>query len=64
MNKPRCINCVWVDKFSPRNDELERGLILGCTYSNWEGYTKDDEPMCGGQFFYPKPIPPPSAKEE
>ncbi len=46
-----CADCVWVDKFDPRQDEIERGLSLGCTYPNWEGYTKDDEPICGGAFF-------------
>lgn len=57
MDKPRCANCVWVDKFSPRKDELERGLILGCKKPDFEGYTRDDKPACGGSFFVPAVAP-------
>ena len=38
----KCSNCVHVDKFRPRKDEIERGLFIGCKYPGFEGYTKDD----------------------
>lgn len=47
----RCTDCMWVDRFNPRPDEIARGLTLGCKKPNWEGYTKDDEPACDGVFF-------------
>lgn len=49
-----CKNCCWVDEFSPRKDEEDRGLTLGCKKPNWEGYTKNGAPACGGVFFFPK----------
>lgn len=49
----KCEDCTWVDKFKPRKDEIERGLLLGCKYPNYEGYTKSDmaERCC---FFTPR----------
>lgn len=46
-----CLNCVWVDKFKPRQDEKARGLILGCKKPGWEGYTKKEKMACDGVFF-------------
>ena len=54
MEKITCDRCIWVDKFNPRKDEIERGLILGCKKPGWEGYTKNEEPSCGWCFFYEK----------
>ncbi len=52
-DKKRCSDCVCVDKFKPRPDEIERGLLMGCKKPGWEGYTHDDNPACGGVFFVP-----------
>ena len=49
----KCTTCRHVDKFTPRKDELERGLTLGCRYPNYEGYTSDAEPACGGDWWQP-----------
>jgi len=49
----RCSNCVWVHKFNPRQDEIDRGLTIGCKKPGWEGYSHDDDPACGGVFFTP-----------
>jgi hypothetical protein len=49
----RCSDCVWVHKFRPRQDEIDRGLTIGCKKPGWEGYSHDDKPACGGVFFTP-----------
>ena len=52
--KVKCEDCIWVDIFTPRQDEIERGQTMGCTKPDWEGYTRNDKPDCGGVFFSPK----------
>lgn len=52
--KENCIDCVWVKTFKPRKDEIERKLLLGCGRSNCEGYTHENNPVCGGVFFSKK----------
>lgn len=52
--KIRCLDCMWVDQFYPRADELTQGLVLGCKKLNWECYTKDLAPSCDGVFFRQK----------
>lgn len=47
----RCSKCVSVHRFIPREDEIARGLMMGCRKPGWEGYTHDDNPACGGVFF-------------
>jgi len=34
----RCEDCLWVDIFTPRQDEIEAGHTLGCKYPGWEEY--------------------------
>lgn len=50
-SKVLCSTCAWVDKFRPRQDEIDRGLVLGCNKPRWEGYTHDDNPAGGGVFY-------------
>lgn len=50
----RCENCIWVDRFKPRPDEIVRGFFMGCKKPGWEGYTYNDAPTCGGVFFKKK----------
>ena len=47
----KCENCVWSEKFKPRPDEK---FNMGCKKPGWEGYTKNEDPSCGGVFFVPK----------
>jgi len=35
-----CDNCFYVRRFQPREDEIKRGLTLGCRFPNYEGYTR------------------------
>ena len=48
-----CSDCRWVQRFTPRRDEIVRGLTsgLGCGYPCYEGYTSDEQPLCGGVSF-------------
>lgn len=58
-----CRDCIFVDEFDPRPDEIERGLLLGCKYTNYEGYIKDEKDIC--PFFHAKnnnPRPPVEAE--
>ena len=50
MEERKCVDCDWCGHFKPRQDEIERGLTLGCRYPNYEGYT-DGKACC---FFMPK----------
>ena len=50
----QCKDCTWVHEFKPRQDEIKHERTLGCRKPGWEGYTKNDEPMCGGVFFIQK----------
>jgi hypothetical protein len=50
LTKP-CLECRWVKTFRPREDEIARGLTLGCTKAGYEGYTDPTEPECDGVFF-------------
>lgn len=52
--KVKCNDCVWVEKFKPREDEIKRNLLMGCTRKNFEGYTHENNPACGGVFFVKK----------
>ena len=52
---PSCPQCVWVDRFRPRPDEVERGHVLGCRKPGWEGYTSPTHMACGGVFFRRNP---------
>ena len=49
--KVSCSTCYWVDNFKPRQDEIDRNLLIGCKKPGWEGYTYDDTPTCGGVFY-------------
>jgi hypothetical protein len=49
-----CEDCAWVNNFTPRQDEIDRGLSLGCKKPGWEGYTENEKPLCGGVFFTKK----------
>ena len=49
-----CTNCMWVQEFIPRPDEVERGLTLGCNKPGWEGYTSNEKSSCDGVFFSPR----------
>ena len=51
MDRKQCIDCQWLNRFKPRPDEIERGLVIGCRCPGYEGYTKNDKPMCGGVSF-------------
>lgn len=50
-HKKCCVDCVWVERFRPRQDEVDRGHFLGCRYPNYEGYTSYDHMACDGVFF-------------
>ena len=50
--KKTCATCAWVHRFTPRPDEVERGLTMGCKKPGWEGYTRENEPACGGVFYF------------
>jgi hypothetical protein len=48
-DKPKCCEtCHWCDKFEPRQDELARGLVLGCKLPGYEGYTSPLRMACSG----------------
>jgi len=49
----QCESCVWVRKFTPRQDERERGLVLGCGKPGYEGYTSPLKMACDGVFWSP-----------
>lgn len=51
-----CSTCAYVKRFTPRPDEVARGLTLGCKYPNYEGYTSDEQPACGGGWWEPPPL--------
>lgn len=53
MSEKHCEACRYVKRFTPRPDELKRGLVLGCNYPGYEGYTSPTVMDCGGQFFMP-----------
>jgi hypothetical protein len=50
---PSCLHCRWVEHFRPRQDEIDRGHLLGCRKPNYEGYTSATRMACGGVFFRP-----------
>ena len=49
----KCEDCVYYDDFKPRKDEIKKysESVRGCRKPGWEGYTFNDNPYCGGQFF-------------
>jgi len=51
MEKKQCIDCRWLNRFKPRPDEIEKGLVIGCRHPGYEGYTWNDAPACGGTCF-------------
>lgn len=53
-DKKYCMNCIHVDIFKPRKDEIEKGHLLGCKKDGWEGYTTNEKPACSGIFFIKK----------
>ena len=49
--EPKCSTCAWLSRFNKRPDEPSD---MGCSKPGWEGYTFEDRPACGGDFYLPK----------
>jgi hypothetical protein len=54
MAAKSCDNCIYVHRLDSRDDEKERGLILGCKKPGWESYTSLTKMECGGVFWVEK----------
>lgn len=57
----KCSNCTYGETFVKRLDEPTN---QGCKKPGWEGYTSDETPMCGGDFFIAKELAPQEAAHD
>ena len=48
-----CETCCWIDRFTPREDELKRGFVIGCKKPGYEGYSSPLRMACDGVFWQP-----------